>query len=178
VSKKIKILLMGVFFIGMIILAVTFGIAAETLPVGSNLPYIKYTNFVDTNFITVKSKPIMIMYFKPACPYCEYELKIMNKGINGLGSADIYLITTEKSFFQDSVYKKQINLISAENVKFGLVAEDEYKEKFGITATPAFYFFDHEGKLVEKIIGETKFDRLIESIKKAGGAQHQWSGLN
>ncbi len=172
-SKNIKILLLGAFFIGIIVLVIAFGTQKEILPIGSQLPKIMFTDFVDTNYITTKNKHVMIMFFKPACPYCEYELKIMNKGINELGSAEIYLITTKKSFFQDSVYKKQINLISAENVKFGLVAEEEYKEKFGLTATPAFYFFDHEGKLVEKIIGETKFDRLIESIKKAGGAQHQ-----
>ncbi|MBA4407589.1 hypothetical protein C0389_09965 [bacterium] len=177
-SKSIKILLMGVFFIGVIILAVTFGTTSEILPVGSNLPNIKYTDFVETNFITVKGKPIMIMYFKPDCPHCEYELKIMSKGINELVSADIYLITTAKNFFLDSVYKKQINLISAENVKFGLVAEEEYKEKFGITAVPAFYFFDHQGKLVEKIIGETKFDRLLGLIRRTDGSKHQSGGLN
>ncbi len=169
---------MGVFFIGVIILAVTFGTTDEILPIGSKLPNIKYTDFVDTSLIAVKGKPIVIMYFKPDCPHCEYELKIMNKGINELGSADVYLITTAKSFFQDSVYKKQINLISAENVKFGMVAVDEYKEKFGITATPAFYFFNQQGRLVEKIIGETKFDRLLGSIRRADGSKHQSGGLN
>ncbi|KAF0146845.1 MAG: hypothetical protein FD143_3213 [Ignavibacteria bacterium] len=102
----------------------------------------------------------------------------MNRRVDELAATDIYLITTEKSFFQDSVYKKQINLISAENVKFGLVAEDEYKEKFGIMATPAFYFFDTRGKLVEKIIGETKFDRLLGLIRRADGSKHQSGGTN
>lgn len=177
-NKKIKILLMGAFFIGIIILVIAFGTQKEILPIGSQLPKIMFTDFAGTNYITVKNKPVMIMFFKPACPYCEYELKIMNKGINELGSADIYLITTEKSFFQDNVYKKQINLISAGNVKFGLAAEDEYKEKFGITATPAFYFFDQQGNLVEKIIGETKFDRLLGLIRRTDGSKHQSGGFN
>lgn len=173
-----KILLMGVFFIGVIILAVTFGTTSEILPVGSNLPNIKYTDFVDTSLISVKDKPIVIMYFKPNCSYCGYELEAMNKNLDDTSLADLYFITADKSYVRNKVYKKWKNLFSNSSVNFGFVESEEYKQKFGITATPAFYFFNSDGKLTNKIVGELKFEKILEGIEKSGGAQHRVSGIN
>lgn len=173
-----KILLMGVFFIGVIILAVTFGIADETLPVGSNLPKIKYTDFVDTSLITSKGKPIMIMYFKPDCLHCEYELEAMNKSYKKLNMADIYLLTAEKKYIKNVLSKKWKSLSNSPFLKFGFVENEEYKQKLGITAAPAFYFFNSDEKLINKIVGELKFEKILEEIEKSGGSKHRVSGLN
>ncbi len=172
-NKNIKISLMIGFSVVGIIIAIAFGTQKEILPIGSALPQLKYVSQKESGYISINDKPLMIMYFKPDCPYCEYELEIMNKRINELKTADIYLITTDKSFLSDSLYYDYKNLINKGHVRLGFVAEEEYKDKLGIRATPTFYFFNQQGKLIDKIIGETKFDRLTESIKKAGGAQHQ-----
>lgn len=172
-NKKGKILLMIGFVTVGIIVAVVFGSQKEIMPIGSALPEIKYIASSDSGYINVKRKPLMIMYFKPDCPHCEYELGVMNKKFNELFSIDIYCITTDKDFIRNHGFEKWNNLVNMKNFVFGSVNENEYKEKFGINVTPVFYFFSKDGKLFDKIIGETKFDRLLESIKKAGGAQHQ-----
>ena len=161
-----------------IIAAVLFGTQEEIMPPGSTLPEIKFVSLNDSGYIKPKDKPLLIVYFKPDCPHCEYELGEMNKRFDELVDADIYCITAEKEFIRNHGNKEWNNLNNMQNVVFASVDENEYKNKLGINVTPVFYFFNSAGKLTDKIIGETKFDRLLESIKKAGGAQHQLSGIN
>ncbi|MEW5842844.1 MAG: thioredoxin family protein [Bacteroidota bacterium] len=156
--------MMGFVIVG-IIAAVVFGSQKEIMPVGSALPEIKYITANDSGYIHVNEKPLMIMYFKPDCPHCKYELEIMNKRINELRTADIYLITTDKDLIKENHLIKWTSLLYANNVKFCWISEEEYKAQFGINVTPVFYFFDRNNKLTGKIIGETKFDRILGAIK-------------
>lgn len=177
-KKTYKIMLMVILIIGGTAIAINFGTQNEILPVGSALPEIKIVSLSNTVFIKTNNKPLMIMYFKPDCAHCRYELDLLNKRIDELSFADIYLLTTDRSFFTDSLFRDYKNLINKVSIKFGLASENEYKKKFGITSTPVFYFFDRHGRLAEKIIGETRFDRIHGSIKNAGGAQRRQSGTN
>jgi thioredoxin-related protein len=171
-NKKIKISLMIGFVILGTVLAITLGTQKEILPIGAALPKLKYVSLNDSGYISIKDKPLIIMFFKPDCPHCEYELELMNTRYNEIKGVDIYCITTEKKFIQDTVSSKWNNLFRMENAVFSSVNEEEYKNKLGINVTPVFYFFNREGKLTNKIIGETKFERLLESIKENDGSKH------
>ncbi len=176
-NKKIKIALLISFVILGTMLAITFGTQKELLPIGAALPKLKYMSLKDSGYISVKEKPIMIMYFKPDCPHCEYELELMNTRYNEIKDVDVYCITAEERYIQDSVHYKWNNLTNLENFVFASVNEEEYKNKFGINVTPVFFFFNRERKLTSKIIGETKFDRLLGSIRGNDGSKHLSGGL-
>ncbi|MEW6508179.1 MAG: thioredoxin family protein [Bacteroidota bacterium] len=177
-NKKIKILLMIVFIAGVTVIAVLFGLQEEVLPVGSKLPEINLSSLNGKFEINTSNKPLMIMFFEPDCPHCEYEFEVMNKRIDQLNNINIYFVTTDKKYIQDSFFSKWNNLANKNSVVFAYIDEKEFKEKIGINITPVFLFYSSTGVLEDKILGETKFDRLLQSIKKAGGAQHQQSGLN
>lgn len=175
-NKVIKIALMIGFVVIGTVLAIAFGTQEEVLPIGSPIPKFKYVSLNDSGFISIKDKPIMIMLFKPDCPHCEYEFEAMNKRCVELDEVNIYFITTDKKYIQDSVYCKWNNLINQKNIVFASVNELEFKEKIGINVTPAFLFFNNTGTLANKIIGETKFDRLLGLIRRTDGSKHQSGG--
>jgi thiol-disulfide isomerase/thioredoxin len=172
-NKKTKILLMMVFVIVGIVIAVLFGLQEEVLPVGSKLPEINLSSLNGKFEINSSNKPLMIMFFKPDCHHCEYEFEVMNKRIDQLDYINIYFVTTDKKYIQDSVFSKWNNLANKNNVVFAYIDENEFKEKIGINITPVFLFYSSAGVLEDKILGETKFDRILGSVKKAGGAQHR-----
>ena len=158
--------------------AFLLGSYKEVLPIESALPKIKYYSMNDSGYIQIKEKPLMIMYFSPDCSHCEYELDVMNNRFAEITNADAYCITTDKMFIQNNVYKKWNNLVNSGNFVFAQVKESEYKNKYGINVTPVFYFFGRNGRLVDKIVGETKFDRILGSIKRMDGSKHLSGGLN
>jgi hypothetical protein len=80
-------------------------------------------------------------------------------------------------FILKKTYEKWDHLVNMENFVFALVNENEYKNKFGINVTPVFYFFGKDGRLDNKIIGETKFDRILGSIRRMDGSKHLSGGL-
>ncbi|MDH7603794.1 MAG: thioredoxin family protein [Melioribacter sp.] len=177
-KKKFINLFVICFFMVVLITAIIFGTREEILPIGAKLTEIKYIWLGDTLSIKVDAKPIMIMYFSPDCSHCEYDLMEINKRVNELKNVDVYLLTTDNKFVNKKLYEKYNNIMKMSNIKFGIVNKEEYKAKFGITVTPVFYFFNIHGKLVDKLIGEIKFSRLLESIWKSDDAQRQISGSN
>lgn len=177
-KKSYKILLLiSIIALG-IVIAVVFGTQKEIMPMGSSLPKLGYVSSKGSGFISIKNKPLMVMYFKPDCPHCEYELKTMNNRITEMNGMDIIIITTDKKYIQDAVFNRWNNLAGAENVEFGWVDQKDYDEKIGINVTPVFIFFNTNGKLINKIIGETKFDRLLEPIRRSDGSKRQSGGIN
>jgi thioredoxin-related protein len=171
IKMKITILI-GIVLSGTIF-AILYGTQNEVLPIGSLLPHLKYISMSDSGYITIRNRPLMIIYFKPDCPHCEYELDLINKRFIEFSGFDLHFITTDNKFIRDSVYSKWNNLKRSRYVIFASINENEYRDKFGIMVTPVFYFFNSSGYLTEKIIGEIKFDRLIESIKNADDSKYQ-----
>lgn len=157
------ILMLGSLFIAATFVII-FGTQKEILPVGSPLPGIKFTSPNDSGFVHSSKRPLMVVFFRPDCPHCQYELEVLNKRIDQLKNSDIYFITTDKNFLKDSLLNSQTNLINSQNVTFGCVSGSSYKQQFGIAATPAFFFFDEQGKLTGKIIGETKFEKIRSEL--------------
>ncbi len=165
-NNKIKIaLLLGFVAVGVVV-AVIFGTQEELLPVGSKLPELNLNSLEGRLEINTDSVPLMIMFFKPDCPHCKYEFEVMNKRIDALVNINIYFVTTDKKYIQDSVFRKWNNLLKKDNIVFASIDEQEYKEKIGINVTPVFLIYNSAGVLEDKILGETKFDRILGSIKK------------
>lgn len=169
--------LLGALGIG-VALAITSGVDNSNIPLGSEMPLIKYVSKSDSGVVKSLSKPVVLFYFKPDCPHCDYELNVMNERHTELEHADIYCLTSDERYVKNLDYAVWTNLLKAGNVIFGFVRAEEYKNNLGIDATPVFYFFNEDRKLVEIIIGETKFDRILGAIRKSGDAQRRAGGFN
>ena len=53
----------------------------------------------------------------------------------------------------------------------GFISEGVVNEKFGISATPAFFAFEKKGVLVDRVFGEAKLDRLLGSVSETDSVQ-------
>jgi len=172
-NQKIKISLMLIFVVTGIVIAVIYGTQKEVLPIGSSLPKLKYYSIKDSGYISTHGKPLMIMFFKTDCPHCEYELNTMNEKIDVLQAVDFYCVTTDKNYIENRLYERWGALSNSKNYVFASINENDSMGKIGIKVTPLLLIYNSNGKLIDKMLGETKFDRLLQSIKKADGAQHQ-----
>ncbi len=172
-NKKRNIVLIFFFFIAAIVIAVIYGTEKEKLPVGSYLPGIYYSTEHSSRLLKPDGRPLVIMFFKPGCPHCEYELSTMNNRVDELRSGDFYFLTTDKDYIKNKTYEKWNNLNRDKYFVFALINDDDFKSIIGINAAPLFLIYNKHGILIDKVLGETKFDRILGSIINAGGAQHQ-----
>ncbi len=113
----------------------------EVLPIGSKLPIItfKAINGYDTLKIDYKNK-ILVIFFSKDCPLCKYELNVLNKNLNKIERTEIYLLTTDTSYFNSKDIEENEMLLSSHKVKYGIVNKENYYERFGSLLTPSLYF--------------------------------------
>ncbi|MFA3782330.1 redoxin domain-containing protein [Melioribacteraceae bacterium 4301-Me] len=178
-KKELTAVLFIVIFITATIWVIVEGSKAEILPVGSKLPEIKLKTFYGLN--TLKSNgynKIIVIYFSKECSHCKYELDLLNKNINMLTNTEVYFITADKDYLDSEQIKEYKSLLQNKNVIFGVINKEEYNKNFGSNATPTLYFFNQKGILTSKIIGETKFERIIEELKKSDSPGYRISGSN
>ena len=170
---RTKIIIMTSFVIAGTAAAFLWGSKSDLLSIGSTMPKLRYISKNDSGYISIKDKPLMIMNFKPDCPHCEYELGEINKMVEEFAEINVICLTTEKKFISSRGYDQWSKLANSKNFMFASIDKDEYMEQIGIEITPLFLFYGIDGLLKAKIIGETRFDRILDSIVKTGVAQHR-----
>ncbi len=155
------------------------GTKPETLPIGSKLPIINCLTLGGNKTISADSlNKTLVMFFSKDCPHCKYELTVLNENIEKITGTKIYIITTDKDYLQSEYIKEYKNLLENASVTIGIVNKEEYHKKFGTLITPSLYFFDKVAKLIAKIKGETKIERILKELRVSDGAQHRDSGTN
>ena len=158
----VSILLLLACFTGWLIIEAS---GPEVLPEGSVIPIIKFT--VKNSIEVLKpdsTKKTMVIFFNSKCSHCKYELSELNNNIEKFENVRIYFFTTEKDFFQKLVVDRWKNLYTTPNIYFGIVDKDSYEKKFGGMVTPSIFLFSTSSKLIKKIDGEMKIERLVEDL--------------
>ena len=146
----------------------------EVLPVGSSLPKFEYSDSIrKKTLMHIKSQNIILVLFNRGCEHCQYQLKQFNKNMDKFVDTQLILFTTEQNFFTKGYIEQFDILAQAENVNWGIVNKKEFKSKFGSMVLPSIFLFDKSGKLINKIRGEVKIDKIIENL---GGPERQVSG--
>ncbi len=156
------ILLLLACFTGWLIIEAS---GPEVLPEGSVIPIIKFT--VKNSIEVLKpdsTKKTMVIFFNSKCSHCKYELSELNNNIEKFENVRIYFFTIEKDFFQKPIVERWKNLYTAPNVSFGIVNKSSYENKFGSMVTPSIFLFSTSSKLIKKIDGEMKIERLVEDL--------------
>jgi len=166
-KKKVFAITFIVLFVTAVVWLVIEGSKPEALPLGSKLPEIEFESFDGIRII--KSDTLhktVVMFFSKKCPHCKYELNVLNENAGKIKGTNFYLITLDKDIFTNGFTDRYLKLRVSENIKFGVVKKDEYKNKYGTIVTPAFFFFDKNGMLFSKLKGETKLERILDEINK------------
>jgi len=164
--KKIFAIAFIALFVSAVVWLIIEGSRPEVLPVGSKLPAIEYAGFNGVQKLKADSThKTVVIFFSEECPHCKYELNLLNVNAEKFKGVNIFLITLDKGLLTDGFTDKYPVLKKADNIKFGVVKKEDYKNKFGTMVTPALYFFNAKGMLTVKIKGETKMEMILNKIK-------------
>ena len=151
----------------------------EVLPLGSELPELEYLTQNGKNYLKPDSGQVMlVMLFHPDCEHCEYQLNRFNDQSEKLDSMSLVLLTTDQKIFVNDKIKTWPVLSQLNNVGWGIVERNHFKDLFGSFAYPSSYIFNQSGILSHKIRGEVKIEKLLSIINDFGGRERQISGIN
>jgi hypothetical protein len=115
-----------------------------------------------SKIIADSGKATVIVWFHPDCEHCIYQLDIINYNLSLFNETKFYFLTDEIIFPQKRHLGKWTTLTSANNVQFGIIRLDIFKKYFGSVVKPSTFIFDQRGKLINKILGEVKIQKLLE----------------
>ena len=142
----------------------------EVLAIGSSLPTI---SFVDSmgNTKRLKKEEVLsvIIYFDLECEHCFYQLNIINEGFDRFNGIRMYFLTNDKNLFRESKLQQWERLTVSKDVTFGIININEFGSGFGKLVLPSVFIFNAMGKLIKKIYGEVKLEKLLREICLASG---------
>jgi hypothetical protein len=69
-------------------------------------------------------------------------------------------------------------LVQSPNALFGIIDRSRFISEFGPVINPSLLFFNHRGILKEKLLGEVKFEKIVQMINKHPVPEQQMSGSN
>ncbi len=165
-KQRITTIVFIVLLIASLVWLLIIGSKPEVLPISNLMPRFKIITPSGEKIIENSKNKTLIVYFSEECPHCIYELNVLNNNLEKLNGVKIYLLTISENLFNNNFINEYPNLLTSENVTFGIIDEKEYETKFGSDVTPTLYFFDGEGKLTAKLKGETKIERIFEEFNK------------
>ena len=120
----------------------------------------------------------VIVWFHPKCENCRYQLGIINDNLEKIQSVRFLFITDDRSFFSNNYRIKWPDLVESSQVLFGIIEKSRFTNEFGPVIKPSLLFFDHQGILKERLLGEVKIEKIVQLINKHPVPEQMMSGSN
>ena len=150
----------------------------DPLPVGAALPPLMFDGGAGPHRLMANGQtPLLIVWFRSECIHCQYEFGVLDRNLDLLPRVQIYLLTGADSLPHAQLAESwpALELPIARNASWpalgapgratlASVPSSEFERAFGTRVTPAMFAFDSRGKLIAKVIGETKFDRIAAAF--------------
>lgn len=114
--------------------------------------------FHSANFRNTKDT-ILVNFFSPTCEHCQYMASSFIKNKEQLQNVKIVMVTIADSI-SVTRFKKDYQLSKLSNVLLLRDTQFQFEKIFGTSVVPSFFLYVN-GKLVKKIIGETKIENLL-----------------
>jgi hypothetical protein len=124
------------------------------------------------------TRTTVIVWFHPECEHCRYQLDEINDNIRRLQAARFLFITDERAFFAKKFNIAWPDLVQSSHAIFGIIDRSKFIDEFGPVITPSLLFFNHRGILKEKLLGEVKFEKIVQMINKHPVPEQMMSGSN
>lgn len=162
--KRKFFLLLAVVLLVFILWIVYTASQAPVLALGAELPslIIKTCDGMDTLRV-VEGQPLLLILFSKHCSHCMYELDLLEEHFAAFDGCKLYLITFDKDFRLCEEPLHWLNLVSSEDVIWGLADRQSFKVAFGAAVSPSLFAFDGQGRLKSKIRGEVKIEKILAS---------------
>ena len=116
-------------------------------------------NIFNSRILNGSDKRIIINFFSPNCEHCQYMVNSFITHKEELMNTIIVMVTTE-SATEVAKFNSDYKVYTAPYIYLLRDTRFEFYKKFGTMAIPSFFVYEN-GKLLKKIIGETKIENLI-----------------
>lgn len=138
----------------------------EALATGGAMPSLTYqASGAAATLRPSATTPTAVLLFHSKCSHCHYQLDQLDRELEKLGDARLYLFTTEDSLPAGEMRTRWKRLAAAPNVVWGTVRAADFEREFGVLSTPVTFAFGPEGRLLERIIGEARVDYLAAALR-------------
>lgn len=124
------------------------------------------------------SRPTVLIWFHPDCEHCQYQLTTINCNMERLQMVRFLFITDEKTFFSNNYRIKWPDLVQSSKTIFGIIEKSRFIREFGPVITPSLLFFNHDGILKKKLLGEVKIEKIVQLINNHPVPEQMISGSN
>jgi hypothetical protein len=139
----------------------------EVLPVGADLPPIRYRNGSGVEAVLAgRGRPMLVLLFHSECSHCHDQMDDLSDHLDALGGADLFFLTTEDTLPMREMSRRWPRLATAGNVTWGTVSGEDFRRDFGSRATPGIYLFGSAGVLRQKNIGTVQTSTLREQLSQ------------
>lgn len=142
----------------------------EVLPLGAEMPRLVYRDSTGVHRLAPPAHGnATVIFFHSDCEFCRLEFNALDHGLDQLPDTHFFLITLEDPLPLDTLRARWPRLAASTQVNWGSVDAEEYRQGFGILATPAIFVFDGYGALANKYRGLTQLAALAPAAR--GGAE-------
>lgn len=106
-------------------------------------------------FASSLNKPVVLIYFKTSCPFCQAEIGDIQKHPDVTKYADFFLISRESSDAVAQFYHDN-HLNKVPDLDILLDSDHQFQQLMGINVFPNTFVYDVHGHLIKHFRGETK----------------------
>jgi hypothetical protein len=137
----------------------------DPLSMGTSLPKLTFHNRTGTYELAAGGEaPVLVVWYHSRCVHCQYEVELLNRHITSLGRVRIYMLSREDPASSDELAVAWPRLARSDRVVWGTVRSAEFARAFGTALTPAMFVFNARGRLVRKVVGETKLGPIVAML--------------
>ncbi len=133
-----------------------------------NLPSFKFTMLNGTIFTSknlIPNKPVIVVWFNPACEHCKYELEDIVKNINSFKDITL-LFVSEEGLRLLNEFSCGHSLDTILHIKVLHSGYGYFISKFNKPAVPTTYIYSQSHQLIRVFKGETSAEAIIRVIYK------------
>lgn len=159
--KRFFTLASGMLLLLLIIWLLYTALQPPVLPLGSPLPPLQFSGCSGPDTLNSGSgAPVLVMLFSLNCSHCLYELDLLEMHFSRLPVCSIWFITMDIGFDVCQDPRSWPTLANSERVWWGKSQKQQTVSLFGEAISPTLFFFNSQGLLHEKILGEVKIDKI------------------
>lgn len=116
-----------------------------------------------TNIHLKNNTPTVFIYFNSECGFCQYEVAEIKKNIESLRDIQFLFVSEEKPELIEKFLLKN-KLEGCNNITFLYDREFGFTTVFDTMTIPTIVIYDKNKKLVKKVKGQVKANKLINLL--------------
>ena len=120
------------------------------------------TPFTNTNL--KKNTPIIFFYYNSECEFCNHEAQMVADNIGLFSKYQLVFVSFEKAD-KIKAFAQHYKLNSYDAISFAMDTKLSFTTTFDVKTLPAIVIYDQNHKLVKKLKGQTKPERILELLK-------------